>query len=114
MVTVSNSIEVSLPKGRCRRLRWWVRSIRTAIVRRSSFRFGQRCRTGTVLYGHWTNASIAALSPRTLTRPIADFRDRNLATITGIQASEGRLHLGAIKDVFTNRFVGHSIDSSPG
>jgi transposase InsO family protein len=34
-----------------------------------------------------------------------------VATIAGIQADEGKLYLCAIKDVFSNRIVGYSIDS---
>ena len=30
---------------------------------------------------------------------------------TGIQASEGKLYLCSVKDVFSNRIVGYSIDS---
>ena len=34
-----------------------------------------------------------------------------VATTAGIQADEGKLYLCAIKDVFSNRIVGYSIDS---
>ncbi|MFG3618906.1 IS3 family transposase [Nocardia sp. NPDC047654] len=36
---------------------------------------------------------------------------RTVATTTGIQAGEGKLYLCAVKDVFSNRIVGYSIDS---
>ena len=35
--------------------------------------------------------------------------DQTVATIAGIQASEGKLYCCAIKDVFSNRIVGYSI-----
>ena len=37
--------------------------------------------------------------------------DQTVATIAGIQASEGKVYLCAVKDVWSNRIVGYSIDA---